>query len=415
MAPKYTISKALIQTSSNGFTLIELLVGLIITFLIGGLAMDAFINASNMFKNDQRNINNDQNLSAVLEVIGNDIKQSGEQIGDANFPALEIKLNDNGTTADASDDFSTIIIRRALTSPLTLCEKIDIGADPTALTVADFDQRDYNSDSKNCEPFPVTVPATTIPLSPTPVPQTLKEASNYRCKLGDPNADYSTSTNFCATALVSNPTNVNLQKVRAAISDKSGHLRTFTYASEDLTDPNADITKRKYKINITNLTAAASDPRNNVLYDIGSPIYLIEERTYSLDSTTGKLTVSVNGSANSTLIKGIAKFRVSARIYSDPTLKVVNPTPNQLCTTTLSGTYIPPNPTPTAENPRYACKFNFNTVATDASYNWKTLAGIKVELQAKYDGTGRNSTPTDADIEKLNAVVEFFPRNVLSK
>jgi type II secretory pathway pseudopilin PulG len=410
MAPKYTISKALIQTSSNGFTLIELLVGLIITFLIGGLAMDAFINASNMFKNDQRNISNDQNLSAVLEVIGNDIKQSGEQIGDASFPVIEIKLNDNGTTADPSDDFSTIIIRRALTSPLTLCEKIDIGADPTALTVADVGQKDS---SKSCEPFPVAVPATPLLPSPTPLPQTLKEARDYRCKLGDPNADYSTSTNFCATALVSNPTNVNLQKVRAAISDKSGHLRTFTYASEDLTDPNADITKRKYKINITNLTAAASDPRNNVLYAIDSPIYLIEERTYSLDSTTGKLTVSVNGGASSTLIKGIAKFRVSARIYSDSTKKEVNPTPTPTPDRCTSGTYIPASPT--AQDPIYACKFNFNTLAAHTSYDWKTLAGIKVELQAKYDGTGRNSTPTAADIEKLNAVVEFFPRNVLSK
>ena len=412
MAPKYTISKALIQTSSNGFTLIELLVGLIITFLIGGLAMDAFINASNMFKNDQRNINNGQNLSAALEVIGNDIKQSGEQIGDANFPAVEIKLNDNGTATDPSDDFSTIIIRRALTSPLTLCQSVAIGADPTVLMVADFGQKDINSDSKNCEPFPVAVPPTPLLASPVPLPQTLKEASNYRCKLGNPNADYSTSTDFCATALLGNPANVNLQKVRAAISDKSGHLRTFTYDSEDLTDTNANITLRKYKIKIGSgsLTPAASDARNNVLYDIGSPIYLIEERTYSLDPTTGKLQVSVNGGTSFTLIKGIAKFRVSARIYSDPTLKVVNPTPNQLCT---SGTYIPA--IPTSQDPTYASKFNFNSVATDASYNWKTLAGIKVELQAKYDGTGRNLTPTAADIEKLNAVVEFFPRNVLSK
>jgi type II secretory pathway pseudopilin PulG len=409
MAPKYTISKALIQTSSNGFTLIELLVGLIITFLIGGLAMDAFINASNMFKNDQRNINNDQNLSAALEVIGNDIKQAGEQIGDTKFPAIEIKLNDNGTTADTTDDFSTIIIRRALTSPLTLCEKIDVGANPTALTVADFDQKSID---KSCEPFPDTIPATTIPLSPTPVPKILKEASNYRCKLGDPNADYSASTNFCATALVSNPANVNLQKVRAAISDTGGHLRTFTYTSEDLTDLNPDPTKRKYKINITDLTAAASDPRNNVAYEIGKPIYLIEERTYSLDSATGKLTISVNGGASSTLIKGIAKFRVSARIYDFPVTKdkIVKSIPDKACT---SGTYIPASPT--AQDPTYACKFNFNTLAADASYDWKTLAGIKVELQAKYDGTGRNSTPTAADIEKLNAVVEFFPRNVLSK
>jgi hypothetical protein len=47
--------------------------------------------------------------------------------------------------------------------------------------------------------------------------------------------------------------------------------------------------------------------------------------------------------------------------------------------------------------------------------NWKTLAGIKVELQAKYDSAGGSATASATDAAKLSAKAEFFPRNVLSK
>jgi hypothetical protein len=43
------------------------------------------------------------------------------------------------------------------------------------------------------------------------------------------------------------------------------------------------------------------------------------------------------------------------------------------------------------------------------------LAGVKIELQAQYDGTGQNATPTQADRDKLTATAEYFPRNVMSK
>ena len=154
MVPQYMMFKVLTRTSNKGFTIIELLVGLIITVIIGGLAMEALITSGSMFANDKRDIDNSQNLSAILEIVGNDIRQAGEQIPDTNFPAIEIKqatpaiyLTPGNTTIN---DSSTITIRRALTMPLTLCESIGTGTNPTTITIADV-----AVGTSNCVPFPV--------------------------------------------------------------------------------------------------------------------------------------------------------------------------------------------------------------------------------------------------------------------
>ena len=65
-------------------------------------------------------------------------------------------------------------------------------------------------------------------------------------------------------------------------------------------------------------------------------------------------------------------------------------------------------------SPQYICKFNYNA-STDPAINWKTLAGIKVELKAEYDSTGGSATESSTDAARLSAKAEFFPRNVLSK
>jgi hypothetical protein len=81
------------------------------------------------------------------------------------------------------------------------------------------------------------------------------------------------------------------------------------------------------------------------------------------------------------------------------------------------------------DQPYYIC--SFNAVPTGSPLgtlpvvdDWKTLQGIKVELQAKYDSTGRSAEGAnpnlDSDVvknekKKLTVAAEFFPRNVLSK
>ena len=183
----------------------------------------------------------------------------------------------------------------------------------------------------------------------------------------------------------------------------------------------------------------SNDARNKgVAYPAGSPIYLIEERVYALDNN-GKLTLSINGGNAEVLSKNIAQFNISARLYVDAIDRVVNMTPTvpttsaagvTPVTTTIAasdfvcptGTNYPNQPTSavaaadlTKTNPQYVCQFNYNAQTSDVPMNWKTIAGVRVSLQAKYDGTGQNAIANDADKKKLSSAAEFFPRNVLSK
>ncbi|WP_310410154.1 type II secretion system protein [Chamaesiphon sp. OTE_8_metabat_110] len=400
MAPKYTILKVLIHNSSKGhnskqgFTLLELIAGLVMMVIVSSLALNAFVNASTSFNKDKRNIESNQNLTAVLEIIGNDIRQSGEQINDPQFPVIKIEP---AATGDMSGS-SKITIRRALTSPLTLCEDIAPTFAATKITVTD----DTKTSFANCLPgTPVTVGAI---VRPAP----LKEARDKRCQLDDPNGDYSspTTTDFCLTTKPTLP-DPDLEQVLAAVSDQAGNMRTFKYV-----DDGGTTTPSKYQIDITGLS-----PDPTTTYITGKPIYLIEERVYTLASD-GSFKLNIDNKGAATLIKGIAQFKVSARVYGDKTTK--NPDAIDPASTIVGTTNVLPLSRRCVSTiPYYICQFNNATVD-----DWKTLQGVKVELDAKYDSTGRASesstNPGDIaqvakDKEKLKAIAEYFPRNVLSK
>jgi prepilin-type N-terminal cleavage/methylation domain-containing protein len=467
MAQKYTILKAITRTSNKGFTLLELLVGMIITLIVGGLAMQAFINASATFSKDKKSIDSTQNLSAVIDIIGNDIKQSGENISDTSFPTIEFNIA-AATETTLMPGSSKITIRRALSEPLTLCEKILAGTAPSATTILVADTTKKGT-SSNCDvgtsssqligtrqSATAEMKSYELPISTDPalsfattgsllLPSALRKARDYRCQSYDPNPsvayDSATTANndFCTGAAAS-------QKVRVAISDSNGHIIILNQKDEIAVsgtpnnEPIASII-RKYGISVepvdsaVDLITTANNDRNKAVeYPIGSPIFLIEERVYTL-SSQGDLQVSIDGGTASTLIKRIGQFNVSARGYTDATNRVINPTPagaavdpNPVGTLPTTANPICSNaPTATAatiQNPQYICKFNYNTAVGDAAMNWKMIAGIKIELQAKYDGTGgvSETSTAPADIaavaaakEKLSAAAEFFPRNVLSK
>jgi prepilin-type N-terminal cleavage/methylation domain-containing protein len=416
MAQKYTILKVLIQTSNKGFTLIELLVGLVITFIITGLAFDAFINSSNTFRNDQRNIDNSQNLSAILEIVGNDIQQSGEQISEGTFPVVKIEPN---TDAGSMAGSSKITLRRALLSPLTLCAPKTADTTVTSLLISDDPVTTTNANCKFISSPTIDKKlggSTPAALSPSITrPQTLlgtpelPGARKYRCKLDDITINYEiydrspytlNTIDFCLTLKPTTPA-PDLEKVRAAMSDASGNIWTFDYVNDDVDPTNIATPPNKFNISIANM---GTPPAPDVTYPIGTPIYLIEERIYTLDST-GNLNLQKDGGTLGTLIKGIEKFNISAKVYTNTTDKAIDPIGG-------TGSVLPAARRCDSSTPNYICEFKSSTYPSD---NWKTLAGIKVDLQAKYDPAGRNATPTDADIAKLSARAEFFPRNVLSK
>ncbi len=470
MAQKYTILKVIIQNfskinkTSKGFTLIELIVGLSIMLIVGGLAMNALIHASISFNKDKKNIDSSQSMSVILEMIGNDIKQSGENINDKNFPTIEFNTV---ATEDTSIPLairpkagsSKIIVRRALTEPLTLCETIAAASDPTTITsivVADNDPLKVTA-SANCDvgtsssklvaARPATEYALTDPV-PSPslatadliLPKALRKVRDYRCQLDDPNPTVAYDDILNATATFCGSPTPSLEKIRIVVSNESGQFLIFNQTNETV-DPSNTATAKKYGITLNTAGLSADAVANNdknkaVVYPIKSPIYVIEERIYTL-SKDGYLQLSINGATPQTLTKKIENFIVSAKTYTNSTDRIINPRPagatvNPVATSTTDLTTANPicySPTTPPEavtnpqagdasetNPQYICKFNyFDGVAATDKADWKTLAGIKVEIQTQYDGTGQNATATDADKKKLYAASEFFPRNVLSK
>ena len=478
MAPKYTILKVLLQNLSKankqpkGFTLLELMVGLSIMFIVGSLAMSAFVQSSISFNKDKKNIDSNQNLSAILETIGSDIRQAGENINDPNFPAIEFAPGDSGSMPNSSK----VTIRRALTSRLTLCQN---GLTPaaTSIVVADNESTTVNSaGGANCDVgtsssplsiyrvpptigppviattyFP-TSPVTALPTATAPLtlkfPLALRKIRDYRCQLDNPNP--TTAYDATANAGADFCNGVASESLRIAVSSSDGQLLIFNQTGEATnattdTSVTSVTSAKSYSITVNttfdagrlaNATAvppvlaipADSATENNnknrgASYNIGDPIYVIEERVYTLASD-GTLMVSVNGAPAQTLIKKIANFRISARTYTDATNRVVQPTQaTDLCTVPTGTSFAaqPATADATVINPQYICKFNYfppdpvTGLATADKANWKTIAGVKVELQARYDGTGQTATASAADLARLAAAAEFFPRNVLSK
>jgi hypothetical protein len=263
-------------------------------------------------------------------------------------------------------------------------------------------------------------------------------AREYRCQLDNLNPNYlTTATDLCA-ATKPTPSSSDREQLRAAVSDGNGHVRFFNYSNDNFLTFSSS-----YYLSVGNDDAGVStmsnDARNKaVAYPPGSPIYLIEEKVYALDNN-GNLTLSINGGTPQTLITKVAQFNISARLYTNALDQVVNPTPAVPSTTAASGSTpatttiaasafvcptgssYPNQPTSTAAtatNPQYVCQFNYNTLVTDLPMNWKTIAGVKVSLQAKYDGTGQSASATPvamSERERLVAEAEYFPRNVLSK
>jgi prepilin-type N-terminal cleavage/methylation domain-containing protein len=393
---------------NKGFTLLELSVSMVIFSIVGGLALNSLVASSKSFSDDKKNIESSQNLSAALGIIGNDVKQAGEQIrGDDLFPAIELQQEPSVTLPDGSPvRRSTLVVRSAVvTSALTLCADIPSGtaAGLTSLVVRD-----------------TTLPVGTNPgcsqnpaASATPSP--LRSAVNYRCELGDRNFNFNPALDSCA-AIPANPT---LQNVLLAVSRQDGNICMFRYTGENLA-----FSPSQSRLNVTPLATCA----NGVDYNTNLPIYLIEERRYTLD-TSGNLQVSVNGGAPSTLIGGIATFKVSARGYrvTAPGITPVVTIEDRIIDGTGGGAGFACTAADevsmgagTQSDPNYACRLNFgNNVA-----NWKWIAGIRIELQARYDSAGRTNytsaqltdpNTNNQEILKLRAAAEFFPRNVLSR
>jgi prepilin-type N-terminal cleavage/methylation domain-containing protein len=265
--------RGLMQTSSNkGFTLAELLVGMVISTITLGLAFAAFESASKSYSNDKVRVDTGQSLTAVLDLIGTDIKQAGEQIGNSSFPTVKIVSGNQ------------ITLRKALTDALPLCQPVltTNALLTTATTTANILISDGSIPTATAAGCSAAVPSASPPASALPpsVP------------------DWQTERNGGTG--------------RVALVKTNGQTHVLDYTTE--VQDGGYTTNKKYSLTLRNNNTAAESTATVANYATGDSVYLIEERTYRYDAANRELKLRVNGGSEQTLISGLESFSISANV-----------------------------------------------------------------------------------------------------
>lgn len=228
MQKKFIRLKQFIRSSNNGFTLIELLVAILIASIVLGIALQIAIYNRKLYLEDQARNRVNQNLRAVMDIVGADVRQAGEQIGDSSFPVITIEQDDTDVTGVKA---SELVIRRNLLGiTLPVCNQINAGSNRDNVFIAD------NSGSP---------PAGCSPQADTDGdgwPDNLDLWRNYRLTHGG--------------------------EVRAYIYNGNGNGEFFTYDAED---------NSGFKIHKGNSERWQYDYNTN-----NAKIYLLEERRYRI-------------------------------------------------------------------------------------------------------------------------------------
>jgi prepilin-type N-terminal cleavage/methylation domain-containing protein len=120
--------------SDRGFTLLELIISSVVSVAIISAALGAMNSQRQTFLSDRDRININDNMRLALSMLGNDIKQAGERLEQANdkleFPVVQVI---NGGSAIQPDRI--IVQRKQIAEALTICSNITPGS--TYIEVAD--------------------------------------------------------------------------------------------------------------------------------------------------------------------------------------------------------------------------------------------------------------------------------------
>ena len=339
----------------SGLTLIELLVGTLISSIVLGVAFFGADLNRRLYLEDQGRNNINQNLRTALDIVGNDIKQAGQGIGqDPNFPVILI---------DETTDSQEIVIRRNLSDTiLPLCQDITAGSN-SAVSVVDHDISalpgcavfDNNSDGW---------------------PDGLKEWRDYRLTKGKAGT------------------------VRAFIYDGQGNGEFFNYNAEKTFDENdLAVTPTAGGTSVESGSLETDNTytwKNNYQAGNGSRIYLLEERRYRLvkepkDGYT--LELVIDGNETVSITNNLEFFEVTAIVEQEEVdyfCSVIPPANSGDCNTSLP-----------------------------ISYAWSQIKAIKVKMQAFIDEQNKASIKRLdcddlSDCEDLQLTRQFVPRNVFN-
>jgi len=116
----FSLWKLSIRSSASGQTVVEFLVATAIGLAMTAMVVSVTIATQRRYQFDLVRTSLNQNLRSALDILGSDIRQSGENLPSF-FPAIEIINGDSG----ASDE---LVLRRNLGTALWVCQNVGDGS-----------------------------------------------------------------------------------------------------------------------------------------------------------------------------------------------------------------------------------------------------------------------------------------------
>jgi hypothetical protein len=313
---------------SAGLSLLELLVSVVIATAILSVSLGLIVNQRRQYLDQQANTDTGQTLQAGMEMIGNDIRQTGEQVGSGTgLPVVRLIDGASG----APDQLQ--LQRRLLGKELNVCLDVNPGT-PDSITVADKGNPNcgYSDGDANG------------------VPDDVQEWRTFRCQQDGVDGCLATpptncqqaggSDRECAWAYLYDPAN--------------GRGEFFIYKGERPDPANAN----RYQIQIQSVPLKTTFSNTySVAGAAGTrpKLYILEQRQYSLsapnangDRTLQLQLIDAQNSITYSIVNRLRNFQVKG----------------------LSAT-------------GWVDQFNAGGPPTD---NWQTLQSIQVRLDAANNG-----------------------------
>jgi hypothetical protein len=251
-----------------GLSLLELLVTVVISTVILSVSLSLIVTQRRQYLDQQANTDTGQTLQAGMEMIGNDIRQAGEQMGSGTGLPV-VRLIDGAP--GAPDQLQ--LQRKLLAKELNVCLDVTAGT-PESITVAD--RADLNCGYSDGDT--------------NAVPDDAQEWRTFRCQQDGVDGCLATpptncqqaggSDRECAWAYLYDPAN--------------GRGEFFLYQGERPDPGNAD----RYQIQIQPIPLQTTFSNT---YSVAGPIanrpklYILEQRQYSLSApnATGDRTLQL--------------------------------------------------------------------------------------------------------------------------
>jgi prepilin-type N-terminal cleavage/methylation domain-containing protein len=366
MVPQYMKCLLVTRTSAKGFTLIEMIIGIALTVTVSGLALAALTNAERGFSKDKNVIEGGQKLSSVIDILGRDIVQAGEEINDPKFPVIQVATDSSG---------ARLTIYRGLAEALSLCSSLPTSNALTAGVSVDFlpltsTNNGVMLENSACIPTAVPTADPAAPLAPIPAPEypnNVKEWADNRTARGG--------------------------SLQAFIHNGSGNIQAVTITNE---------TDRTSFQGLGGMRVSSFAPSSN--FPNRSTLNLVEKRQYLICGTNLKVRIndSFEDACRPTEIPDSAD-NASLRTIATNITRLDISTPTSSTTTTAADGSVTTNPADLSPSPNVA----FPPV--NGTKSWRNLRGVVVNVIARNPDIDINNYAPN-----ISASGRFYPRNILS-